>query len=426
MPVRGLIGRLVRGLAAVAATAIALAVPARRQTLVWGPVPILSNKYWSSAMREAGWPSVTLMEDVYAINDRADFDYLMPDLVPGWVRPRGLRRSLGRAAALLWTVRHARVVHLPFDGGPLGRTPLWRLEAPLYRRKGIRMVVMPYGGDAYPYSRVIDTSLRAALQMSYPAAARHEREIAERIAYWTRHADVMIAGTMIDGIGRSDVINVQPCCIDTAAWTAREEYSTHDGRTGPVTILHTPNHRGFKGTEFLLASVDELRAEGLQVEVLLLERQPNALVRQSMARADILAEQFIASIYALSGIEGMASGLPILVNLESEAHTRVFRRYAYLNECPALSTTPETLTGNLRRLVTDPALRRTLGEAGRAYVEKYHSFRAAQYMFGSIYRKILDGDDVDLMRLFHPLLSAYVMAEPHIVHPLVENRLPPD
>jgi glycosyltransferase involved in cell wall biosynthesis len=190
-----------------------------------------------------------------------------------------------------------------------------------------------------------------------------------------------------------------------------------------VTVLHTPNHRGFKGTEFLLRSISDLRAEGLQVELILLERQPNSEVRLAMGRADILAEQFIASIYALSGIEGMASGLPVLVNLESEPHTRVFRRYAFLDECPALSTTPETLTDNLRRLVTDPSLRETLGRAGRAYAEKYHSYRTAQYMFGSIYRRILDGEDVDLMRLFHPLLSTYVTDGPRISHPLVENRL---
>jgi hypothetical protein len=283
---------------------------------------------------------------------------------------------------------------------------------------------MPYGGDAYPYSRVVDTSVRAALQVSYPLAARREREIEQRIDYWSRRADVMIAGTMIDAIGRSDVINVQPCCIDTVAWPARTGYSAHDGRSGPVRVIHTPNHRSFKGTEFLVRAADELRAEGLQVELVLLERQPNSAVREAMAHADILAEQFIASVYALSGIEGMASGLPILVNLESEPHTRVFRRYAFLDECPALSTTPETLVANLRALVTNPALRETLGRAGRKYVEKYHSYRSAQFMFGAIYRRLLDGEDVDLMRLFHPLLSSYVTEGGRIDHPLVENHLP--
>jgi hypothetical protein len=102
----------------------------------------------------------------------------------------------------------------------------------------------------------------------------------------------------------------------------------------------------------------------------------------------------------------------------------VFRRYSYLDECPAVSTTPETLTTNLRRLVTDPALRQVLGRAGRRYVEKYHSFATAQYMFGSIYNRILDEEEVDLPRLFDPLSSPFVRSAPRIEHPLVEGKLP--
>lgn len=416
--------RAVLEAACLVSVAISYLVVARRTTLVWGPVPIISNRYWSLAMREAGWDSVTLMEEVYAINAPSDFDRYFGDLLPNWLRRSELGRALAPAAALLWTVRNARVVHLPLTGGPLARSMWWRMEARLFRRKGIRTVLIPYGGDAYLYSQVIDTSLRMALTMSYPAAARREATIAEHVAYWTRHADVMITGTMIDGLGRTDAINVQPCCIDTRAWPSQTRYSAHDGRSGPVRVLHAPNHRGFKGTEFLLRSIDELKQEGLQIDLIMLERVPNEVVRQTMQEVDILAEQFIASIYGINGIEGMASGLPVLVNLESEPHTRPFRRYAYLDECPALSTSPETLTVNLRRLVTDPTLRKTLGVAGRQYVEKYHSFGAAQYMFGAIYRHLLDGEDADLMRLFHPLTSSYVAGTPRIAHPLSESHLP--
>ncbi|MGI8931709.1 MAG: hypothetical protein ACR2FK_04925, partial [Sphingomicrobium sp.] len=120
---------------------------------------------------------------------------------------------------------------------------------------------------------------------------------------------------------------------------------------------------------------------------------------------------------------GMASGLPVLANLDHEAYTRVFRRYGFLDECPILSSPPERLVDNLRLLIRSPALREELGRAGRAYVEKYHSYAAAQYLFESIYRKF-DGEQVDLINLFHPLKSAYNRATPKIAHPLVDSRLP--
>jgi hypothetical protein len=127
----------------------------------------------------------------------------------------------------------------------------------------------------------------------------------------------------------------------------------------------------------------------------------------------------------MSAIEGMASGLPVMANLEHEAYTRLFRRYSYLNECPILSTTPETLKENLRVLVTDPALREELGRAGRRYVKKYHSEETARYMFGAIYEKVWFGkEDVDLMNLFHPLKSEYNRSRPPVEHPLVDSKLP--
>ena len=106
--------------------------------------------------------------------------------------------------------------------------------------------------------------------------------------------------------------------IDTDGWKAKKIYSPNDGVSGPVKIIHTPNHRGFKGTEFLVAAVNELRSEGLKIELILLEGVKNELVRHIMENdADILAEQFIATAYAMSGIEGMASGLPVLANLNN-------------------------------------------------------------------------------------------------------------
>jgi len=143
-----------------------------------------------------------------------------------------------------------------------------------------------------------------------------------------------------------------------------------------------------------------------------------------MQEVDILADQCIMTGYAINSMEGMASGLPVLANHEEEYYTRVFRRYGFLDECPILSTSPENIVENIRTLVRNPNLRRTLGQAGRAFVCKYHSFASAQYLYGSIYAKILEGRDVDLMNLFHPLKSEYNRRTPHVAHPLVNSKLP--
>lgn len=402
---------------------IAALLPARRTLLVWGSAPLITNKYWSEAMRAAGRESMTIMQTVYSVNRRDDFDRLFEDFAPSFL-PRPLRYALGACAAFIFVLRHASVVHTSFWGFALSQSLFWRLESWLLRIAGVRTVVLSFGADAYIYSRVVDTSLRHGLLASYPALARTERATRRMVDHWNRRADAVLVGLMIDGMGRWDVTANQIFAIDTRTWSAERTYSSHDGSNGPVRIIHTPNHRGFKGSEFLVAAVETLRNEGLQVELILLEGVPNDEVRRQMQRADILAEQFIGIGYAMSAIEGMASGLPTLANFEHEAYTRLFRRYAFLDECPILSTNPENLVANLRILIGRPELRETLGRAGRAYVQKYHGYEMAQYLFGAIYDRIVEGKEVDLINLFHPLKSTFNRATPKIVHPLVENRLP--
>jgi hypothetical protein len=373
-------------------------------------------------MREAGYDSLTLMSGCFAINGRGDFDLYFEDFAPKWL-PGRARIALGSCISMLWALRNARLLHISYDGFALGQTAFWRLEPLLCRLAGIRIVVIPYGSDAWMYSRVLDPTLRQGLMASYPGLARKERAISRRVQHWNERADIVIVASMLDGAGRWDVAMNQNTVIDTRLWTAKAAYSRNNGLDGPVTVIHTPNHRGAKGTEFIVAAVERLRGEGLQIDLILLEKIPNEEVRRHMASADILVEQLLIG-YAMSGVEGMASGLPVLSNLTYEDYTRVYRRFGFLNECPILSTTPETVADNLRILVADPALREELGRAGRAYVEKYHSFEMARHLFGSIYENLFEGGSHDLMFLFHPLLSDYNRRTPAVRHPLIENRLP--
>ena len=410
-------------------------LPKKKGELVWGVDPILNNKYWSLAMRRVGYASKTLMDQYSVINKREDYDLLASDLVPSWVAPvgsnmRGIKYEilhhnpiyrLNRYFSFLYILLNASVLHTCFRGVLGGATPYGMVEAELLKIAGIKSAIHPYGSDYYRYSQVPDLSLRHALLLSYPEYGRNEDEIAEGVAYWVKRADVVIP--VCDQLaGRWDVMMVSSISIDVDEWQPKTAYSDSDGRNGRVRILHTPNHRGFKGTEFVVNAVEEFQQEGLDVELVLLEKVQNKVVRSTMQEVDILADQFIATGYALSAIEGMASGLPVLCNLDNPSLTTVYRRYSFLDECPILSTTPETLKRNLRVLVEKPVLRRQLGQAGRQYAEKYHSFKTSAYMFGAVYDKLLKDRDINLMTLFHPLLSDYNKKNP-IKHPLRNNHL---
>ena len=410
---------------------VALAVVARvrrpsrraRPRVVWGPEPILSYAHWSRALRKAGYSSETVMHSVYPINRREDFDVLYEDLAPaGWAFLLAPYRAFVRA------LFGADVFQHHYSGGFLSGTPLWRVEAELLHLAGARVVNQAHGNDAYLSSQIADLSLRHALLTSYPALARSEARTRRRVDYWTARSDCTFGGLQMDGLGRWDVLPCSVATIEVEGWRRRTPYSRGDGRDGgTVRIAHAPNHRGFKGSEFIIEAVEQLRAEGLDVELVLLERVQNLEVRRILSgEVDILVEQIIATGYAMNGVEGMAAGLPVLANLEDDALTAVLRRFSYLDECPILSATPETVRDRLRALVVSPDLRERLGRAGAAYAAKYHSDETAQYLYGSIYRRIWNGEDIVLLDLFHPLKSDYNRSRPRVEHGLVRNRLPAD
>ena len=393
--------------------------------LFWGPVPILNNKYWSNSLNN-NFYTKTIMDDVFHINSKNDFDLYSWDIlnqITGW--PSAIKFRYRNFFLTYYIIKHFDIFHIPFSGAFLGNTRFWKKEPLLWKRYNKKIVVIPYGSDAYMYSRIKDESFQNSLLISYPELAKNEAAITEKVRFWEQHADFLNGGFIIDGMARWDVPIGNYVVVDTNKVAPCDHYSEADGVNGAVIIAHSPNHRGVKGTEFLIEAVERLKMEGLKIELILIENRKNSEVLEILhSKTDILVEQLIFG-YGLSAIEGMSSGVAVVSNLSLECYTRPFRRYSYLNECPILSATPESIKQNLKILVRNPELRMILGQAGRKYVEKYHSESFAKFLFSKVYDKIWYNKEVDLMSMFHPLNpDSYNNKSPKIDHPLIENKLP--
>jgi hypothetical protein len=405
--------------------------PDGKPRLVWGPLPLINNKYYNLAMRSGGYHTRTFMKNFYEINKKSDYDLYYEDFAPRlpkfFMMDFFFMRYVSNYFAFCHSIKNYDIFHHPFSGGFLQYTPIWKMEAKLLKAAGCKTVILGYGADFYRYSKVLSLSWLHGLLSHYPQMGLIEDKIETKVQYWSKHADCIINGMQIDHLGRWDVLPFRAEVIDTDAWKPREAYSDNDGLNGVVKLVHAPNHRFIKGTEYLMKAVEDLQKEGLQLELILLEKKPNDEVKRILHyEADIFFDQLILG-YAMSTIEALATGLPVMTNLENEEYVRVFRRYSFLNECPAVSVSHENLKFNLRLLVRNPGLRKELGMAGRKYAEKYHSYRTAHYVFGRVYEKIWDKKPVDLINMYHPLLpTSYNNSLPLVEHPLTENRIGPD
>jgi glycosyltransferase involved in cell wall biosynthesis len=394
-----------------------------KKYIVFGPTPIISYSYWANALKEIHPDTITLMSGFYgSINDKKNYDLYFEDLVPKALKKVNICH-IRNFFALLFLLKNAKLFVTCYDSAYF-KDFLKPYEILLLRIAKVKTVLIGYGSDIYMYSRIRDISFHHALQLSYPLSAIHELKIQKNVEIKNKYADFVIVGFASDGLGRWDLLTPQPNVIDEIVWNGTKHYKASNGYDSEVIISHSTNHRAVKGTEFIVNAVEELRQEGLKIKFNFIEKKKNVEVKEIIEDSDIFIEQLIINNYALSALEAMSKGLPVIANLSNDFMTSVFRRYSFLNECPIVSATPETITDVLRVLITNPKLREELGRAGRQYVEKYHSYKTAQYMFGAIYDKLINNKDVDLMNLFHPLLSDYNRSSPYVKHPLQNNQLP--
>ena len=108
----------------------------------------------------------------------------------------------------------------------------------------------------------------------------------------------------------------------------------------------------------------------LPVDLESVEGLPHEEAREHYKRADIVVDQLIAGWHGVFALESMAFGKPVVVNLKPDVVAQAER--AYGTKVPLVPATKETLVDALRPLVESPALRREIGAASRAYVERVH------------------------------------------------------
>ena len=393
----GALRAVIRGVVAVPGLALVVvaALRSRREAarrhaegvlprLVWGPEPVIAIKYWSRSLQALGYVSHTCVFHHYAINERSDFDVYYDEFLPAGIIFDPLRPY----AVFLWMLRNAEVYLSYFDGGFLQGTALRRLELPLLRLAGKRIIVSPYGGDiAVP--GYLDVAEKRLLE-DYPSIAANGERTRSRVLEFARWADLVVRNYQYGFMPRADVLWPTQIAIDADRWRCEPPAKGGDGRTGEVVVVvHAPNHRRIKGSDRLIEVIDGLVAEGLRVQLELLERRPNEEVRAAIMSADIVADQFVAG-YALFAIEGMAASRPVLSALSWMAAD--VRAYLDARGLPIVDADLDTLEAQLRRLVTDPGLRRELGEAGRRFVADHHSYASVGAIWDNLIRHVWAGE----------------------------------
>jgi len=366
----------------------------KKPVVVWGLFPYKPTCYNSSGVRRYGIESFTYMDYIPGIYKREDFDFYFFDRLKS---NKNILKLFFRYLNFFVILKKFNTLILSFDGGYLRETKLMMFEHIFWKIANQKIIMWPYGGDSFVFSKMVDHTFRYGLTKSYPQYSVRDNIIRKRIDYYTIHSEFVVGNIPhCESCPKWDIVTVACYCVDTEEWKPDNNFKHHsNGIESEVVIVHCPNHRAVKGTNFLIEACDELKKEGLKINLKILEKVDNRIVMEEIRQCDILAAQFLYG-YAANEVEGMSMAKPVLSNLESNYYHDVARRYSYTKECPIVSTSPEKIKENLKVLITNPKLREEIGNKSRMYVEKYHSLDGMGLMWSKIINKVFYKTNEDL------------------------------
>lgn len=348
-----------------------------KPSVVWGPTPILNIRDNSLVLKRLGYKSTTVVYTTYYIT--RDFDIVLEKY---FYNPK--MTEFVPPLTFLWSLLHFDIFHFFYDGGFWSGMKIcpyakW-LEIPLLRLAGKRVIAMAYGADVRTRER--NESWTVNICQECPEPTRHcicdDDSAAKNIRHYRYWANACIAmGDMHDYVDGSQIDFFHwPIDTDVVKAVGVKEHDT------PLKLVHSPNHRHFKGTRFIEQSVRELQAKGHDIELILVEKVSNEEAKRRYAEADIVIPQCICGWMGFTEIEAMAMGKPVV------GYIRDPKYVIHAPGCPLVSATPDRLTAELEKLVASFELRQDLGRRGREWVERYWSYKALMPQYDNLHKKV--------------------------------------
>ena len=172
--------------------------------------------------------------------------------------------------------------------------------------------------------------------------------------------------------------------VDWLAQVGEQNRRKPDGR---VRVVSAPTNRDYKSTAALEQAVRQLQAEGLPVDLVLVEGRPWSECLAIKATADIYFDQVILG-YGCNAVEAWGMGIPVIAGAQPWTLGKMTEMWGGL---PFYEATEQTIVDAIRMLVQSADLRAEYAEKGMAHVRKYHDEKPALERLVELYAETLKG-----------------------------------
>lgn len=171
--------------------------------------------------------------------------------------------------------------------------------------------------------------------------------------------------------------------------------------------LRSRNNRNIKGTGAIMAAIDRLKSEGFRVRLEFVTDVPSKDVRFIQVQADIMIDQLNYGRHGAQACEGMMLGRPVICYMKKDELPGI-SRVPFVEECPIVSATEQSIYDVLKDLLLDENRRRELAKASRDFAMKWHSADSCAERFEVMYDRLMNGE--------RPSLTGLGIERPHFAN----------
>lgn len=347
---------------------------------VWAVTPILTLPLLARADRLLGFRSESMVYVTYYITRSFDRDL---SGTHGWVANKApaLYRAYCEIVFLLALPRYD-VFHYFYDRGlmaPDNRFGISQRELQYLKGAGRQLFTYAYGADVrarQPTLALGDWNFCRECDDPGRYCICNEEELSASMGPVSKVAKSMNAmGDMLSYVPRATQLHYWPIDIARVGASGAERKERLAGE--PLVVAHAPNHGHFKGTKYVQAAVDQLRAEGCDIELRFIQGVPNTQVLSLFAQAHVVIDQLVGGFYGYTALEAMALGKPVISYVRTPDLA--------LPGCPILNATPDTIAQVLREVYEGRHDLEELGRQGAAYVREKNSIEAVAVRLADVY-----------------------------------------
>ena len=361
----------------------------KKEIIGVGPLPSINSHGHKKSLEAYNYKVETFVDSLWFYTNKFDV------IPPRFMTDNDFFKLFISYYLFFRSIYKYKILYFYFNGCFFRRNSLLMyLEPFIYKIAKIKTVILAYGMDVQDQRITKSILYKDAYISDYPDFRFYNNEVSKKINLWQKYGDFILAGCdWVKYLFYWDDVIVSHFTVDFEKLEKEKKKSVPKkfDKENPLKIVHAPNHRNLKGTDFFLSEVKKLKSEGYFIELEIIEGISNSEVIKKITNSDIVLDQLVIGWYAVFSIEGMALSKCVMCYLEDEL-LDFYKIKGLIKDIPIVNINFKNFSKKVIELYNNPSKLQEIGKKLRNYGKANHSYDFIGKKFDNINKEILKNE----------------------------------